>query len=1208
MPSTKFDGEMVRWYHYSCVRKGSIDSIADVQGLASVKPDDQERVRKLCADYIDLSAFASGGASSNSNASAAAASGDGDSNSNTKGKGKTTKAAAAASKHQENVEILKNAGNLSSDRMRVGYAESNRSSCRVCQNNITMGEIRIGYLVRAPNIPMPVPKWNHLECFVKGEVPPASLDQLEGLKQLESKDEAKVKREITNMIQSKAIEVKVAVVEAIAGGNSNAETKVDDTSGASSPTSPGGGNLTEKMRIFEGLPPELQKPDFQLPQASALNSYTVAQLKAILEACNALEPTHKLKTHLVAGVKSLMAESGDEGLEAKLRAFVNHPAFRAISNVSNASNSNVALKDPAREEYHRALAALQDENRYLYEARVEVADLSVDDLCYILWLNRQFCERASKDVLLERISWGMVYGALPKCPRCSKYGTLRVTHGGHIRCENHIDDWNICPFVADSVSLHPWRFNLTKPKVAQLSEEEKKRGEWPDEFVPVPDYDTVDKYDEHLLDPNQLTKSEAEMCVEIIRGAKPSLTQWKFVPKPPLLWARRAVKREKEARALEQEAKSLAVQSALGEKRKKTETQESKASMSESQKKVKVQLKGRCAVNQAFDYAEVAHVLDEGTGPGQLWDAPMSFTDLATGRNSFYHLQLLVHDTQTTNFWVFRQWGRVGSTDQGGSTYENFHRLDRAKECFRAYFRDKTGNEWGQVPYTRHPKRFFPVETVYAEAEPDQKEDHPSVLDARVKRIVDMIFDSKRMQATLAELEIDVDKMPLGQLSEKRIRDGYQALEHLDQLIQEIFPEDLEDQVQKVLEGDPEEKVSSPKSRTAVLLELLLKIKKEDEQRLLNANNRFYTLIPHTLHRTSSVSPLLDESIIKTRAQIKAKAELLQTLQDMIEAYNISRAAAVASKTPEDADDAMAVNLTFEERLARSKNASDIKYRSLKNKLTPLPRDSPEWKHIESYLTNTHAATHSSYTLEIQDILVIEREGEKERFDKHCRDMFGVDSNSNVASLVTSASEAVNPKGRGRGRKKKATATTEEEAETKQTTPSGQDLYNADPRKRELLWHGSRLTNFGGILSQGLRIAPPEAPVTGYMFGKGIYLADMVSKSANYCFAQPNNPDALILLCEAALGEKYRLTRSEYVTKLKDGLHSTYGMGGTAPDPKQCIYTDDGMKIPLGTPVRNPDLSGRSSSLLYNEYIVYNEAQVRLRYLLNIKFRYKHYY
>lgn len=30
-----------------------------------------------------------------------------------------------------------------------------------------------------------------------------------------------------------------------------------------------------------------------------------------------------------------------------------------------------------------------------------------------------------------------------------------------------------------------------------------------------------------------------------------------------------------------------------------------------------------------------------------------------------------------------------------------------------------------------------------------------------------------------------------------------------------------------------------------------------------------------------------------------------------------------------------------------------------------------------------------------------------------------------------------------------------------------------------------------GILKQGLRIAPPEAPVTGYMFGKGVYFADV---------------------------------------------------------------------------------------------------------------------
>ena len=52
---------------------------------------------------------------------------------------------------------------------------------------------------------------------------------------------------------------------------------------------------------------------------------------------------------------------------------------------------------------------------------------------------------------------------------------------------------------------------------------------------------------------------------------------------------------------------------------------------------------------------------------------------------------------------------------------------------------------------------------------------------------------------------------------------------------------------------------------------------------------------------------------------------------------------------------------------------------------------------------------------------------------------------------------------------------------------------------RQLLWHGSRTSNFGGILSQGLRIAPPEAPKTGYRFGKGAYFADVIGKSASYC-------------------------------------------------------------------------------------------------------------
>ena len=100
---------------------------------------------------------------------------------------------------------------------------------------------------------------------------------------------------------------------------------------------------------------------------------------------------------------------------------------------------------------------------------------------------------------------------------------------------------------------------------------------------------------------------------------------------------------------------------------------------------------------------------------------------------------------------------------------------------------------------------------------------------------------------------------------------------------------------------------------------------------------------------------------------------------------------------------------------------------------------------------------------------------------------------------------------------------------------------------RQLLWHGSRTSNYAGILSTGLRIAPPEAPVTGYMFGKGLYFADMVSKSANYTHASKQNPTGLMLLCDVALAActnsntqtlSLNCPRANTVAKVGQGLFS----------------------------------------------------------------------
>ncbi|KAM9108271.1 poly [ADP-ribose] polymerase 1 isoform 2-T2 [Megaptera novaeangliae] len=128
-----------------------------------------------------------------------------------------------------------------------------------------------------------------------------------------------------------------------------------------------------------------------------------------------------------------------------------------------------------------------------------------------------------------------------------------------------------------------------------------------------------------------------------------------------------------------------------------------------------------------------------------------------------------------------------------------------------------------------------------------------------------------------------------------------------------------------------------------------------------------------------------------------------------------------------------------------------------------------------------------------------------------------------------------------------------------------------------------------------------EVVDTGYMFGKGIYFADMVSKSANYCHTSQGDPIGLILLGEVALGNMYELKHASHISKLPKGKHSVKGLGKTTPDPSASI-TMDGVEVPLGTGISS---GVNDTCLLYNEYIVYDIAQVSLKYLLKLKFNFK---
>eukprot|EP00484_Ammonia_sp_Unknown_P027266 CAMPEP_0197024856 /NCGR_PEP_ID=MMETSP1384-20130603/5334_1 /TAXON_ID=29189 /ORGANISM="Ammonia sp." /LENGTH=655 /DNA_ID=CAMNT_0042453313 /DNA_START=54 /DNA_END=2021 /DNA_ORIENTATION=- len=228
----------------------------------------------------------------------------------------------------------------------------------------------------------------------------------------------------------------------------------------------------------------------------------------------------------------------------------------------------------------------------------------------------------------------------------------------------------------------------------------------------------------------------------------------------------------------------------------------------------------------------------------------------------------------------------------------------------------------------------------------------------------------------------------------------------------------------------------------------------------------------------------------------------------------------------------------------RKKNPIDVHYQALRCDITPLPRFSTEYEMIAKSIKQTHASTHNEYELEIMDIFEMNR------------------VNSKIRHM-----------------------------------PFERQLAN-----KKLLWHGSRLSNFVGILSQGLRIAPPEAPTTGYMFGKGVYFADSASKSANYIHATEQHPFGLLILCEVALGNEYPLVKAKYLDRAPNGYHSTKGVGKTIPDEAN-KHDIDGYELYLGPLTENQDVNvQQNGNLLYNEYVVYDIGQVRMKYLVLTRF------
>jgi poly [ADP-ribose] polymerase len=120
------------------------------------------------------------------------------------------------------------------------------------------------------------------------------------------------------------------------------------------------------------------------------------------------------------------------------------------------------------------------------------------------------------------------------------------------------------------------------------------------------------------------------------------------------------------------------------------------------------------------------------------------------------------------------------------------------------------------------------------------------------------------------------------------------------------------------------------------------------------------------------------------------------------------------------------------------------------------------------------------------------------------------------------------------------------------------------------LWHGTRVSNVLAILKAGLVIPPSSASnVTGRMFGDGLYFSDQSTKSLNYAYgywgggSKDNN--CFMFLSDVAMGKPHHPSNSGRNFP-KAGSDSTFAKAG--------------------------------SCVMNNEMIVYDPAQVSLKYLI----------
>lgn len=532
------------------------------------------------------------------------------------------------------------------------------------------------------------------------------------------------------------------------------------------------------------------------------------------------------------------------------------------------------------------------------------------------------------------------------------------------------------------------------------------------------------------------------------------------------------------------------------------------------------------------------------------YDCTLNMTDIKTNKNKFYIMQVI---KTSSGHQLYVRYGRVGEV--GKISYMPGD-VNFCTSKFESQFKSKTKNNWSSRDKFQHFKDKYYLCQKQKIADQDTEEAKKKAktkipdctLDQRVQSFLSLISDVNMLKTTMKQLNVDEAKMPLGAISPDQ-------LDAADQILSDIIDLIIEKPQPAPTQSAPTQSAPTQPA-DAGRVKLTLKKKSLSFKPAQAASPQAKPApTPSPAPATQSKSLVVGKPKVLTPMEYERLIDLTNKYYTLVP-FPVSR-----SNKPPIIDSQQRID-EYREALEDLKNLK-IAYTMIENQspqsglsihpldhvyqeagttIQPLDRSTRTWEMIRKYVFQTQGATHYC-NVELVDIYEISRHPEND--------------------------------------------------------------WKAPARaahNRTLLWHGTRLGNYLSIMKQGLLLDPSKtgAFITGKLYGFGIYAANSFSKSYNYTGCYQRGEEACLFLAEVALGNTKVETQPNYYiteqTLANTNHHSTWGRGMNTPDSHEVL--DDGTIVPNGKLVSS---NFPGAYLIYDEFVVYNIDQIKLRYIVRVK-------